>query len=527
MAFSEITPSAVKIDKLIHRIEEGDIKIPAFQRGFVWDQEQIISLLDSIYKDYPIGSILLWQSNEVLKATRNIGGFKLPERSDDYPVNYVLDGQQRISTIYAVFCKDRTQIDEDNDSKVKPEMFDIYFDLVDKTFLPADNLIEGHTTMRLNDLFNQSFLLWLGTLSKDEQELATKVHSQFNNYEVPNITISKRSKDEVGTIFERINNTGTDLTTLDLMVAWTWNEDFHLRKKIRELLDDLESKGFGDLPEKILLQCLSGIIKQSTTTSTILSLTSQEVQENFDLLDKSIKKAIDYLSTQLHIESRDFLPHVQQLIGLSYFFSKLHTPTVEQTRTLQKWFWRTSFSRRYSAQTDEKMNADVSFMNKVLGNDMSGLGNYKHTLTDEQLTTQKFTKTNPIVRAFLVLLAQKNPLNLINGDKIDLADTLSRYNSREYHHVFPRAYLKGIGITDARLNAIANFCFLPADANKKISDREPADYIFNLIPDNIRLNNLESNALPVDVEIFRNNDFETFLNKRAKLILAFLENELS
>ena len=88
-------------------MEEGDIKIPAFQRGFVWKQNQVIDLLDSIYNDYPIGSILLWNSNDRLKSSRNIGGFEIPERDDQYPVNYVLDGQQRLSAIYGTFCKNR------------------------------------------------------------------------------------------------------------------------------------------------------------------------------------------------------------------------------------------------------------------------------------------------------------------------------------------------------------------------------------------------------------------------------------
>jgi uncharacterized protein with ParB-like and HNH nuclease domain len=73
MAIGEIQPAAIKIDRLVDRIREGDIKIPAFQRGFVWDQTQISELLDSIYYNYPIGSILLWSSHDRLKASRNIG----------------------------------------------------------------------------------------------------------------------------------------------------------------------------------------------------------------------------------------------------------------------------------------------------------------------------------------------------------------------------------------------------------------------------------------------------------------------
>lgn len=82
MISSEITPVSQKIDRLIKRSEDGDIKIPVFQRGYVWNQEQVIDLLDSIRLDYPIGSSLLWNSNERLQSTRNIAGFPLPDRAE-------------------------------------------------------------------------------------------------------------------------------------------------------------------------------------------------------------------------------------------------------------------------------------------------------------------------------------------------------------------------------------------------------------------------------------------------------------
>src|SRR5271165_3065774 len=261
MAISEITPSAVKIDKLISRVAESDIKIPAFQRHFVWDQEQVIELLDSIYRDYPIGSILLWNSQERLKSTRNICGFCIPDRADSYPVNYVLDGQQRLSTIYAVFCKDRTQ-STDAQENADLETFDIHFDLDSRSFRAKSDLIAGNQSFPLKVLFDiTAFVNVLKELPEKYHGVVQELHTKFNNYEVPIVTITKRSKTEVGIIFERINSTGTKLTTLDLMVAWTWSEDFHLQEQINELLEILEGKGFGELPEKTILQCLSAIIK--------------------------------------------------------------------------------------------------------------------------------------------------------------------------------------------------------------------------------------------------------------------------
>jgi Protein of unknown function DUF262 len=92
-------PSVDRIDELARRILTGDILLPKFQRSFVWDKKQIRDLLDSILKNYPIGSVLLWQSRQELISESTIAGLKANLPRHDYPVNYLLDGQQRLSTI--------------------------------------------------------------------------------------------------------------------------------------------------------------------------------------------------------------------------------------------------------------------------------------------------------------------------------------------------------------------------------------------------------------------------------------------
>src|SRR5262249_43289536 len=102
----KITPSSPRIASLLSDVAKGNIKIPVFQREYVWTDEQIMSLLDSIYRGYPVGSLLLWATKERLKHERNVGGFQLPETPEDSPVNYVLDGQQRLTTLYGVINSD-------------------------------------------------------------------------------------------------------------------------------------------------------------------------------------------------------------------------------------------------------------------------------------------------------------------------------------------------------------------------------------------------------------------------------------
>jgi len=528
MPLAEITPHAVKIDRLIHRIEEGDIKIPAFQRAFIWTQEQVIELLDSIFRDYPIGSILLWNSMERLRSTRNIGGFQIPYRPDQYPVNYVLDGQQRLSSIYAVFCQDRQVALQNTEYDPDIRMFDIHFDLDDEVFLPGQDTNPDHTNLPMRVLLdNKEFHKIIKEYAPLKVDAATALQSTFQNYEIPIVTTYKRTKQEVGIIFERINSTGTSLTPLDLMVAWTWGEDFHLREQIDSILEMLETKGFGDTSEKNILQCIGAIVEKTTKTKDILSLAPHQVKSNIELLTNSLAKAVDFLSTELTIVSRDFLPHAHQLVPLTFLFSQVDTPTRNQSKLIKEWFWKTSFSRRYSGSTDKKMNEDISFFENVANDKYNGITKYIYSIDQRSLIAQQFTKGSPISRAFLLLLAQKQPLNLVNGNRIDIGSSLSTYNRKQYHHLFPRKFLKDKGIDRQKINSICNFCILPSDANKQIGSKAPSDYIFKMVPEDDFSSILESNLMPLKKEIYQKDDYDEFLKLRAQQIIQFLDKLLA
>ncbi|UJB68009.1 DUF262 domain-containing protein [Acaryochloris sp. 'Moss Beach'] len=109
------------IRKLIERVCSGDIRIPAFQRDYVWEHDQVAFLIDSIYKGFPIGTIFLWKTDNRLKFEKKLGQFSLPEPRRDYPVNYVLDGQQRITSIFTVFQNELQEVDT--------SLVNIYFDM--------------------------------------------------------------------------------------------------------------------------------------------------------------------------------------------------------------------------------------------------------------------------------------------------------------------------------------------------------------------------------------------------------------
>ncbi|NLE05409.1 MAG: DUF262 domain-containing protein, partial [Crenarchaeota archaeon] len=94
-------PQSTTFSNLLNEIEKGQIKIPQFQRDFVWDIKKSANLMDSIIKGYPIGTFIFWKTNERLRSVRNMGDFNLPEPEDGDFVNYVLDGQQRLTSLFA------------------------------------------------------------------------------------------------------------------------------------------------------------------------------------------------------------------------------------------------------------------------------------------------------------------------------------------------------------------------------------------------------------------------------------------
>lgn len=526
-----ISTGRVIIDHLKRDFSSGVLKLPPFQRRFVWTQEQIIELLDSIYKGYPIGCIITWRARVDLPARRDIGGFLLPHQPQQFPVDYILDGQQRLTALYAVFCSDRT-INPDTDAQyvVDPTIFDISFDFNDNLFVKASEVDTGHDNLPLSILFQaDQFSRVVDNFSTAHRPLAQQLYRKFADYEIP-FVYADTEQDNIGVIFERINNTATNLSPLNLMVAWTWNGDFHLKEELDSILTDLGDKGFDEISEKILLQCIGSIVGKTAKTRQILALEAEEVRANIENLRDGLEKTADFLSTELNMLSIDFLPHSHQIVPLAYFFASLGTPLrINQNRILRKWFWRTSFSLRYADSTDEKINEDILFMDAILSGTVTKaqMDKYSISVDEDIIEKQKFSKANPFTRAFLLLLAQRKPKDMATGRNIDIGIALSNYNLKEYHHIFPCKFLKSRGIEAHEISSLCNFTFLPADSNKLISCKAPSKYFFEkklAVAGHGKRSVFTSNLLPDSLKIYKDDDYVRFLHERAGLIMDMINN---
>jgi hypothetical protein len=518
---SRLSTATPYIKDLNTQVRKGEIKVPQFQRPFVWGVAQALDLLDSVANNYPIGSLLLWRTADKLATERNIGEFKLPETEDLTPTDYVLDGQQRMTVLYSALGAEDEGIG-----------FSAVYDLEAEKFLeekPGERPLH-HFPMRW--LYQTTKLLNFRTALQSHknadllQERFDALIEVFSGYQIPVVTLRDLTIEEVCPIFERINSSGTDLSTFDLMVAATWSKGFDLNEKVQEISYSLEPKNYGEIKGTTVLKCLSVVQYESANRERVIALrgfkgSPDKMDSLVDRTRKALLRAVDQLATDFKIHSLSFLPYEAHLVILTYIYANNPNLSAQALRRVRQWFWRTSFSERYRGAPDDFVTRDLQAIKSfVLEGEDGSEETFGTGLTNAEIKKMVFRKNNSRSRAFILALAKNNPKNLTNGNTIDTSEALSVYNRKQFHHIFPEAFLKRTAPGVERSNLL-NFCMLAAADNNRISDRDPKDYLPELIGDlGLHADDvLRSNLMPTADEYdYTMAELGTFFDARVDIV---------
>jgi len=525
---------------IIDSIRDGIYQIPKFQRNFVWNRDKMALLIDSIIKGYPIGTFIMWRTKERLKAIKKIGNQELnfPSMENDY-IYYILDGQQRITSLYLAIngIGNELYINLDKIDYVPSDNkeADILFKDISDPICLSEVSKDIKNSIKLSDLIKLGPVKLMKKFDSSEEVIGKidVIKRHIQNYEFSTIEIENQELEKIVDVFTRINTTGTELTLFQIMNAKLYDENnnFDLEEKYNELCDELSNADFDTLLKNpvVILQIASAILKNDVKRKSMLSITKDDFINKWDDIVKCLQKAVDKIRSQLFIPVSNLLPYNALIINIAYFYyiNDINEPDHTQTENLKKYFYRAAFASRYSQSADSLINQDLNLMKKIQKNENIDFDvciplnlqfKDKEALKTFLIETD-FKTTNAICKAILCLLAGLTPLSFKDNSKILIDNSwLSRANSKNYHHFFPKNFIKD----EPHKNSIVNIVFIGEMLNKKeIRDKAPSDYIIKKYKEQ---NHSIQNALKThfigELELFGidTDDYSKFLDERANLI---------
>ena len=341
---------------ILKNIESGKLRIPRFQRPFVWKASNMIDLFDSIYRGYSIGSLLFWRTKPVYKSLEKLANlFPLTYEKNEEYVSYVLDGQQRISTLFGILANNWSE--ETTKELNGNKNWNIYFDMKEKVFLhivKKTEKVQPHYFYLRNLLNTRDFLKESRRIQKecgDEAESyideAEKMQMMFKDYKIAVTVIEGGDIETATNVYTRANTTGVKMNADQIHTALTYQEgEFNLSDELDNISNELVPYYFDNIERKTIFRCILAAAGKNIDKESKWNLLT-DVKDLLELVEdvkKATKLAANFLYNDLHIAGSNFLPYQLQFIIVTNFFRICPNPKEEQIAILRKWFWVTSFA---------------------------------------------------------------------------------------------------------------------------------------------------------------------------------------
>lgn len=514
--------TVAKVDRsvrdLVAMIDREELKLPEMQREYVWRAPRVRDLLDSLYRGYPSGVILAWESDETI-STRDFA----VETSAPASVRplLLLDGQQRLTSLSAVLSGEPvsvrgrkrpievlfnldhpdeltfvTEVNESSDgdtahggdettSDIQERMKKLTFVLGTKTLESMPNWVRVSEVFRADPwelLESKGFEV--GHMDKDlRSKYTTRLQNLrgIENYEY-RMDVLERSKsyEEVTEIFVRVNSLGAKLRSSDLALAQITAKWRGSLKIFHDYQQELDRGGF-DVEIGTIIKALIAMATGQSKFLTVNSLTLQTLQEAWARTTKSLDFALNFLQSNIGIDSPRLLSSPFLLITTAFWADKRgFAIEPEESAGFRQWLLIANAKGRYSRGSSESLlDQDLATLRngghpaELLARIIQQVGRLSFSIEDLAGRTSRSGAFRTMFLAFREDKARDWSTNLEISPKHH-----GRSDAIEYHHIFPKAYMKRTrpDVDRAFVDDIANLAFIGSDTNKKISARAPSDY---------------------------------------------------
>lgn len=528
-----------RYEALFVEIDTGQIKLPMFQREFVWEKEQSAKLIDSILKGFPIGTFIFWKTKEELRSYKEVGNHKLPETPKGDYVQYILDGQQRVTSLYAIrkgirISKDGKEVD------YKDIFINLDYEPMSDEQIAVTERLDGKRYVSVHDVLSKPLGTFYKTLSHEQADQVEAYKNRLTNYDFSTITIKDYPIEVACEVFSRINTGGKALTVFEIMVAKTYDETkgFDLAEKYEVLRDGsdeekecLTAAKFETIPESIIMQCVAAITLRAVRSRDILKIRRETFIDNWEPMKTALFMAIDFIRSELRVPVSQLVPYPALLVPLTYFFQMTDNkkPSNEQVRLLEQFFYWVGLNERYSSGTESKLSEDFNKMDMISKGIMPGYQSTEMTIDAKVIEETWFSAGNAYCKAILCLLAYQQPKSFDTSGIVILDNShLKIAASRNYHHFFPKKYIEE-NQKGKEPNLIANITLIDGYSNKhRIGKKPPSEYIGKFAKDNKTLPETLQTHLINDVDGYgvNSDDYDTFIRRRAIAIAMALNVKL-
>lgn len=517
------------LSKLIEDIDLGEIALPDIQRPFVWKNAKVRDLFDSMYKGFPVGYLLFWRY-ELANGGRRIG----TDKKKNVPRLLVVDGQQRLTSLYAVM-KDKPVLDDD----FQERELNISFRPTDETFEVATaasrrdpEYIHDISEVWSGELSRRRYVnKFLGDLSdhreltpEEEDEIADAIDrlEKLKNYRFVALELNENvNEEQVAEVFVRINSKGEVLNQADFILTLMsvfWEEGRreleHFSYESRTPSTDGASpyNHFIEPDPSQLLRVSVGLgFKRARLRYAYALLRGKDLEtgevsekrrlEQFNQLRDAQEDVLhlqhwhDYFQAlkRAGFRSGDMITSDMNLIYcyLMYLVGKRDFGVEDYPlrEVIARWFFMCNISRRYTGSSESTMERDLNRLEEAETPDdfVRVLDTViENTLTDDFWTIELPEQLDSSASYSPTLFAYHAALNILDAKALfsdlkisELLDPGVKANKSavERHHLFPKNYLETQGITGLRnTNQIANYAHVEWSDNVKISDQPPSEY---------------------------------------------------
>ena len=514
----------MKLTTILDQIDMGSIALPEFQRGYVWNRDQVRNLMTSLYRGHPVGSLLVWetQTEQVTDHARGDGNLSAGT------VKLLLDGQQRITSLYGIIRGQAPKFFEGN----AQSFTGLYFNFKDEDFafyMPT-RMDNNPFWINVTDLMQQGPGPFCGeiytnpNLSKEEagtynNRLNTIYNIKERNFHIEEVSGNDKTVDEVVEIFNNVNSGGTKLSKGDLALARICAAWPDARDELNSRLTRWDSAGF-KFKLDWLLRCITSVLTNESLFSGLKDVSTERFKKGLQDSEQSIDTLLNIIASRLGLDHHRVLGSIYAFPLMTRYLDQRggHFPNHQERDKLLYWYIHTILWGRYSSSIESTLRKDLAAIDGKDGSLDKLIEQLRQDRGNLRITPGDFNSWSVASRFYplLYLLTRVCKARDWEDDIALSQHMLGRLASLEVHHIFPKSKLYAKGHERAEVNALANFAFLTKETNLRISNRDPEEYFAHY--EAKHPGTLASQWIPTDPELWKYENYHDFLAARRELL---------